>query len=31
MARYADGPAQLEQALAGLRDADLDASLAKGG
>jgi hypothetical protein len=30
MARYSDGPAQLEQALASLRDADLDASLAKG-
>ena len=31
MARYANGPAQLEQALIGLRDADLDASPANGG
>lgn len=31
LARFADGPAQLEQALAGLRDADLDAPPAQGG
>jgi uncharacterized damage-inducible protein DinB len=31
VARYAKGPAQLEEALAGLRDADLDASPARGG
>jgi uncharacterized damage-inducible protein DinB len=31
IARYAEGPALLEQALAGLQDADLDASPAHGG
>lgn len=31
IARYADGPAELEQALAGLQDADLDALPAQGG
>ena len=31
IARFADGPAQLEQALAGLRDADLDAPPGQGG
>jgi hypothetical protein len=31
IARYADGPAQLEQALTGLHDADLDAPPAQGG
>jgi uncharacterized damage-inducible protein DinB len=31
IARFADGPAQLEQALAGLQDADLDAPPAQGG
>ncbi len=31
LARYAEGPAELEQALTGLRDADLDATAAQGG
>ncbi len=31
MARFVDGPAQLEQALAGLQDTDLDAAPAQGG
>jgi uncharacterized damage-inducible protein DinB len=31
VARYAEGPAQLEQAIAGLQDADLDASPVQGG
>jgi len=31
VARYVEGPAQLEQALAGLKDADLDAPPAQGG
>jgi uncharacterized damage-inducible protein DinB len=31
VARYAEGPAQLEQALAGLQDADLDAAPVQGG
>jgi len=31
VARYAEGPAQLEQALTGLQDADLDAPPAQGG
>ena len=31
VARYAEGPARLEQALAGLQDADLDAPPAQGG
>lgn len=31
VARYGEGPAQLEQALAGLQDADLDAPPAQGG
>lgn len=31
MARFADGPARLEQALAGLHDADLDAAPVQGG
>jgi uncharacterized damage-inducible protein DinB len=31
LARYREGPALLERALAGLRDADLDARPAKGG
>jgi uncharacterized damage-inducible protein DinB len=31
IARYADGPALLEQALAGLHDADLDAPSTQGG
>jgi hypothetical protein len=31
LARYAEGPAELEQALAGLRDEDLDAPPAGGG
>lgn len=31
VARYAAGPAQLERAVAGLRDADLDAPPARGG
>jgi len=30
-ARYAEGPAELEQSLAGLQDADLDAPPAQGG
>jgi len=31
LARYVEGPAQLERALAGLQDADLDAPPAQGG
>ena len=31
VARYVEGPAQLEQSLAGLQDADLDAPPAQGG